>query len=67
VREPGGELADRQQLLAIALDPLDRVADGLEHGQERPSSDGCEKARRRSSSPSSSNTSASATANVVPR
>jgi hypothetical protein len=35
VREPGGELADRQQLLAIALDPLDRVADGLEHGQER--------------------------------
>src|SRR6185436_30033 len=32
--EPGGELADGEQLLAVALDPLDRAADRLERGQE---------------------------------
>ena len=34
VREPGGELADREQLLAVALDPLDRAAHRLDRGQE---------------------------------
>ena len=34
VREPGGELAHRQQLLAVALDPLDRAAHRLDRGEE---------------------------------
>jgi hypothetical protein len=34
VGEPGRELADGQQLLAVALDALHGVADGLEGGQE---------------------------------
>src|SRR6266545_4183595 len=34
VRQPGGELADREQLLAVALDALDRMAHRLERRQE---------------------------------
>ena len=34
MREPRGELADGEQLLAVALDPLDRPADRLERRQE---------------------------------
>ncbi len=34
VRQPGGELADREELLAVALDALDRAAHGLDRRQE---------------------------------